>query len=756
MKRILVIATALLIISLASTTSPYNIRAVHASAYIDPLLASAQAASSPSTAAQVIVVLNHIPTSGDAQAFRAFSRTSFPMTRLPMILTYTNYGNLTNMASYPGVQSLWYNRQLTYYGNVQTVTHSYGEVPTAHSWWNDVMHVTDVWKTGNQGQGVTVALIDSGIDATNPSLGYNFANGLSKAPYRVIQNVKVLAGTGVVTGSPTDNVTNLYLENVPNTDTSSGHGTSTAGAVGGAGDGSNGIYKGVAPRANIVGLGAGDVEFVFFVIASFDYVIANQATYNIRIVSNSYGTTGTADTPTLMAIQATHDAGIAVFFAGGNSGPGSNTLNPYATPNYVVDVGAGTQEKGLTEFSSRGISGDPVQHPDFVAPGINVITTKDSIGAVDGALSQVADVGNVVTPYQPYYTTFDGTSCATPLAAGVGALVLSANPSLNPDQLKALLVQTADPMLGYLQFQVGNGYVNALNAVKTALGQSVRTTTNRVQTFGDQRFVYTEYLGGAGAATTIWLGTSTPVYPGAQSISFKASWPLPADPRQWRMEIYAPNDTVIAACASATSGKLTLGVPCIRTNGTETSLTYTINNPSLISSLNNPGKTSGTWDVILLNFHYGEAGTITIDVNYPTKTHSALTNAHDVQVSDSAPGGLQGNEQAVVQSYDGTVSSTSTIAQAGSTAFNIDIVQPANSAISVVQLVVVDSNGKIVEVRGAWVTTQADLNNRASQIQQLLLTTTDPAQIAALQTEASAIQSALLTAPLSENLPALP
>ena len=133
MKRILVIATALLIISLASTTSPYNIRAVHASAYIDPLLASAQAASSPSTAAQVIIVLNHIPTSSDAQAFRAFSKTSFPMTRLPMILTYTNYGNLTNMASYPGVQSLWYNRQLTYYGNVQTVTHSYGEVPTAHS-----------------------------------------------------------------------------------------------------------------------------------------------------------------------------------------------------------------------------------------------------------------------------------------------------------------------------------------------------------------------------------------------------------------------------------------------------------------------------------------------------------------------------------------------------------------------------------------------------------------------------------------------
>ena len=107
------------------------------------------------------------------------------------------------------------------------------------------------------------------------------------------------------------------------------------------------------------------MEFIFFAIASFDYIIANQARYNIRIVSNSYGTTGSADTPTLMAIQAAHDAGIAVFFAAGNSGPGSNTLNPYATPSYVIDVGAGTQEKGLTEFSSRGISSDPVQHPDL-------------------------------------------------------------------------------------------------------------------------------------------------------------------------------------------------------------------------------------------------------------------------------------------------------------------------------------------------------------------------------------------------------
>ncbi len=79
-----------------------------------------------------------------------------------------------------------------------------------------------------------------------------------------------------------------------------------------------------------------------------------------------------------------------------------------------------------------------------------------------------------------------------------------------------------------------------------------------------------------------------------------------------------------------------------------------------------------------------------------------------------------------------------------------------NNVISVVQIVLVDNSGNIIEVRGAFVMTQTDLNTRAAQIQQLLLTTTDPTQVAALNTELSAIQTALLTAPLTENLPALP
>src|SRR5215831_7433530 len=168
MKRIVSLAVALVMLSVGSL-SPGALHLAHASAFIEPGLANALATNPSSSAVQVVVVLNHIPTAADSQAFQSFSTRSFSMTRLPMILSYTNYGNLTSIASYNGVTSLWNNRQLTYYGNVQTVTHSYGSVPT-QDWWNPATHVTDVWNTGDQGQGVTVALIDSGIDATNPSL----------------------------------------------------------------------------------------------------------------------------------------------------------------------------------------------------------------------------------------------------------------------------------------------------------------------------------------------------------------------------------------------------------------------------------------------------------------------------------------------------------------------------------------------------------------------------------------------------------
>src|SRR5213594_1935145 len=99
MKRIVTLATAILILSLAATISPNYIRTAHAPAYIDPVLGRASSSSSPSSSVQVIIALNHTPTASDANTIQQYSTMTAPMTQLPMVLAVTTYGNLASLAS---------------------------------------------------------------------------------------------------------------------------------------------------------------------------------------------------------------------------------------------------------------------------------------------------------------------------------------------------------------------------------------------------------------------------------------------------------------------------------------------------------------------------------------------------------------------------------------------------------------------------------------------------------------------------------
>jgi len=83
----------------------------------------------------------------------------------------------------------------------------------------------------------------------------------------------------------------LSIENIPNTD-SVGHGTHLAGIVGGLGTRSGGSYGGVAPGVKIVGSGGGAVILVLDALAGWEYGLANQSLYNIRVVTNPYGPLG--------------------------------------------------------------------------------------------------------------------------------------------------------------------------------------------------------------------------------------------------------------------------------------------------------------------------------------------------------------------------------------------------------------------------------------------------------------------------------
>jgi serine protease AprX len=320
-----------------------------------------------------------------------------------------------------------------------------------------------VWgELGYTGKGVTVAVIDSGIDATHADLPFG--------EEKVVQNVKFLVGSDIFSEDAT------YLENVVNTDTSSGHGTHVAGTIAGLGTSSDGLYTGIAPDAKLVGLGTGEGINILWSLEAFDYVLEHQEEYGINVISNSWGSTGeySPNDPINVASKKAHDAGMVVTFAAGNEGPDDNTLNPYSAAPWVISVAAGTKDKQLADFSSRGVEGDEFLHPDITAPGVDIVSTKSSTGLVMNSLGTTTDATYIAPEHLPYYTTASGTSMATPHISGVAALMLEAKPGLHPDLVREIMESTADPMEGYKLHEVGAGYVNAYEAVK----QAEKTSTN--------------------------------------------------------------------------------------------------------------------------------------------------------------------------------------------------------------------------------------------------------------------------------------
>ncbi|TKD72675.1 peptidase S8 [Pseudalkalibacillus hwajinpoensis] len=316
--------------------------------------------------------------------------------------------------------------------------------------------VEKVWNDlGYTGKDTTVAVIDSGIDGTHQDLPFGS---------KVIQNVKMLVGSSIFGGQ------DIYLENVPNTDTSSGHGTHVAGTIAGLGEASEGLYKGVAPDAKLVGIGAGEGLNILWALEGFNYLIEHQEEYGIDIISNSWGSNGeySPNDPINVASKIAHDKGMTVTFAAGNSGPDDNTLNPYSAAPWVISVAAGTKDKQLADFSSRGVAGDELLHPDITAPGVDIVATKSSTGVVMNTLGTTKDVNYIAPEYLPYYTTSSGTSMATPHISGVLALMEEANPNLQPDAALSTLENTAETMSGYEYHEVGAGYVDAYKAVQQA------------------------------------------------------------------------------------------------------------------------------------------------------------------------------------------------------------------------------------------------------------------------------------------------
>ncbi|QDH71716.1 S8 family serine peptidase [Lysobacter alkalisoli] len=327
------------------------------------------------------------------------------------------------------------------------------------------------------GHGVTVTVIDSGVDGTHEDI--KFGKNLVQNVYGAQTVVPALADIVAPGFVPV-----TWIENVPNTDIGSGHGTHVAGTIGGTGARSQQQYRGVAPGADLVGYGSGAVIFVLDAVRGFDYVATNQFSFDhpIRVTSNSWGSSGTFDptNPISIATYELYKRGVVTVFAAGNDGPGEDTHNPYAQAPWVISVGAGEKNGVLTGFSSRGKRGEVadftmpdgrqwtyINEPTVVATGVDILSTWDSTGTL---CTPAVDDPDVPTAYAPFYCYMSGTSMATPHVSGIIALMLEANPHLTPAEVRDIIQRTATNMTGRLPWEAGAGHINTYAAVAEAAG----------------------------------------------------------------------------------------------------------------------------------------------------------------------------------------------------------------------------------------------------------------------------------------------
>jgi len=315
---------------------------------------------------------------------------------------------------------------------------------------------------GYDGSGVGVAIIDSGVTSWHDDLTD------SAGAQRVHHFVDFVNGAVV----PYDDY---------------GHGTHVAGIVAGNGFDSAGARSGIAPAAHLIVLKTLDASgsgYVSNVIAALDYVVANKDAFNIRVVNLSIaaGVYESYDTdPLTLAAKRAVEAGIVVVTAAGNGGRNMNGVDAYGgitapgNAPWVLTVGAsshmGTSDRtddAMATFSSRGPTAiDYAAKPDIVAPGVGIESLSDPISALYATKTPYLLSGTALTSYLPYLS-LSGTSMAAPVVSGTVALMLQANPTLTPNQVKAILEYTAQVNPNYDPLTEGAGFLNAKGAVELA------------------------------------------------------------------------------------------------------------------------------------------------------------------------------------------------------------------------------------------------------------------------------------------------
>lgn len=383
------------------------------------------------------------------------------MLELPMAGVLATPAQVDLLSRLPGVRSLWLNEELAF-------VNEDGRALTGVDRMRTDRNLRNAMGLPYSGLGIGVMVNDSGIDATHPDLPLG---------RQVVQNV---FGTTNLSGF-SRLLPHSWIENVPDTDIASGHGTHVAATIAGTGAASGGRFAGVAPGAHLIGYGSGAVLFLLDTLGGFDYALVHQFRYNIRVIQNSWGSPGDTgrpfnpNHPIAVATKRLADRHVITVFSAGNSGPGEDTIGgSFMKAPWIVRVGATTHDGNLAGFSSRGKPGgggtvivdgetfEWVDRPTVVAPGVDIISALATTGVL-----------GYLNPYNVFYAFMSGTSMSGPHVAGIVALMLEANPMLTWREVIEILEATATNMPGREDWEVGAGMVNAHAAVAMAAGNRI-------------------------------------------------------------------------------------------------------------------------------------------------------------------------------------------------------------------------------------------------------------------------------------------
>jgi serine protease AprX len=445
------------------------------------------AAYGPEALTRGIATFDAEPTAVQATALAGLGLSVQRMRNLPLALVYGPIAAMQSAVTTGLVRDVYPDTAIEYYDTAS----------------GDAMGGAAARAAGLTGTGMTVAVVDSGCDASHPDLADH-----------VVHNVKVYSGEYL--NQAPDGTTTIAIANetgpYQNTDIGSGHGTHVAGII--AADSTTdptGGRLGVVPDASLVCYSVGETAFVSAAVTAYDHLLDQPDLWGVDVINNSWGNSFQQFDPrhpVAVATKAVADLGVVVVFAAGNSGYSETemSLNPFSQAPWVISVAASNVADAVTnraEFSSNGLIFDNSQavtigagghtvfagdrigiyHPDLTAPGDQISSTCSTAGTIVKACPP------------PDYTnaTAGGTSMASPHVAGAAAVLLQANPNLTPDQVRMALQSTADPIARFGDgpaapfWQVGYGHVDLAAAISAVKAKNWSKSLPKAQAAADAR-----------------------------------------------------------------------------------------------------------------------------------------------------------------------------------------------------------------------------------------------------------------------------